>query len=509
MEKYVLTPVCVWPFPSGKVQFSLPSTSYPYPCTTTPFSSLPPAVLSKYYGMIRRMLTPRPWIQAKHLPGLISYLKIGILHCPSIHLHSSFLGYCLRCYGEHIAAWLCALVPDLPSLPAQLASGLKSLQAELVAANPYNPETFSESFQRFIYSGHSGSALSHKLTSLLKRHLTRRLYFQTRTFLLQSIAQVPWSFHSSPTLIDTLHLTATKVIPAFSRLAIIRWHLDTEPYVHFRLRPHPRRTLCRCGCGIYSSFYPEGFRAGAVAPSHLESLYCWRILAFPDSSSAFDRFSASPPHPPLPPPDHPTWSPRGQAPSPTLDFLPHALRRLIDCPCVLCNQGDDSVQHWLLVCPVTALAGSLLLNRPWTTASWFFSRTSSLSHRAIIAGLWVASRQLCHERSGLPPPSLEPPPSYSGSPLHLCRLLVGRALALIPPPFRLAHVHQSVPLAIQPGCFRDPYPHHRVRGLPAILRIGSHRRYLGSRGSYHLYPSASLRPPQTFVYISILCSFPA
>ena len=253
--------------------------------------------------------------------------------------------------------------------------------------------------------------------------------------MLHRITQVPWLTHSSPTLIDTLHLTAAKVVPSFSRLAILRWHLDTEPDVHFRLRPYlTRRTLCRCGCGIYTSFYPEGLLAGAVAPSHLSPLHSWRVLAPPTSSSPFERFLNSPPHPLLPDALHPTWTPRGKAPTATLDFLSPTLQRLLQCPCVLCNQGDNSVQHWILFCPVTALAGSLLLNRPWTTASWFFSRTSSLSQRSVIAGLWVASRQLCHERSALPPPSLDPPPAYSSNPLALARLLVDRALALIPPP---------------------------------------------------------------------------
>ena len=137
-------------------------------------------VLTKYYGMIRSMLSPRPWLQAKHLPGLVSYLKLGILHCPSVHLYSSFLGYCLRCYGEPIAAWLCALTPDLPPLPIQLVSGLQSVQAALTASNPFNPEPFSESFQRIIFAGLTRSNLSHKLTSLFKRHMTRKLHHQTR-----------------------------------------------------------------------------------------------------------------------------------------------------------------------------------------------------------------------------------------------------------------------------------------------------------------------------------------
>ncbi len=450
-------------------------------------------VLAKYYGMIRSMLSPRPWLQAKHLPGIVSYLKLGILHCPLIHLYSSFPGYCLRCYGEPIAAWLCALTPALPPLPLQLVSGLHSVQAALIASNPFNPEPFSESFQRFIFAGLTHSTLSHKLTSLFKRHLTRRLYHQTRTFLLQRIAQVPWAWHSTPALLDTLHLTTTKVIPSFARLAILRWYLDTEPDGHFRLRPHlTRHTPCRCGCGVLTSFYPEGLRAGAVAPSHLSPLYGWRIPSLPDTPTAFDRFFSSPPHPPPPPSLCPTWTPRGQAPSLNLDFLPPPLRRLLDCPCILCNQGDNSVQHWLLFCPVTALAGSLLLNRPWTTRLWSFSKSSPLPQRAILAGLWVASRQLCHERSGLPPPSLEPPPAYSSSPFHLASLLVDRALALIPAPFRPTHIQQSVPLHITPGCFRDNIIFRNL-----TIELEGHPQYYGS------VPTISTAIPADYV-ISIL-----
>ena len=39
-------------------------------------------LLAKYYGMIRSMLAPRPWVQAKHLPGLfpISGLASSTAH---------------------------------------------------------------------------------------------------------------------------------------------------------------------------------------------------------------------------------------------------------------------------------------------------------------------------------------------------------------------------------------------------------------------------------------------
>ena len=154
--------------------------------------------------------------------------------------------------------------------------------------------------------------------------------------------------------------------------------------------------------------------------------------------------------------------------------------------------GDNSVQHWLLFCPVNALAGSLLLNRPWTTKSWFFSKSSPLSQRAVLAGLWVASRQLCHERSGLPPPSLDPPPAYSSSPFQLVSLLVDRALALIPAPFRPVYIQQSVPLSITPGCLRDNIIFHTL-----TIELEGHPQYYGS------VPTISTAIPADYV-ISIL-----
>ena len=67
-----------------------------------------------YYQLIRWLICPRLWIQAVYLPGIVSFLKLGILHCPKIHLTHPLLGYCLRCYGELISAWLSFVSPSLP-----------------------------------------------------------------------------------------------------------------------------------------------------------------------------------------------------------------------------------------------------------------------------------------------------------------------------------------------------------------------------------------------------------
>lgn len=256
---------------------------------------------------------------------------------------------------------------------------------------------------------------------------------------------IGWGDSSSSTL-DTLHTTPVKVIPSFSRLAILRWSIDSEPDLHFRLHPHfTRQTACRCGCGILSSVYPEGFRAGAVAPDHLLNSNLWTIISQTFLPSKFDRFSDRYPHPPLPGAFSPSWTLRTGTSVQNLDHLAPTLRSWVEAPCVLCGHGDNSVQHWLRFCPVPALVGSVLLNRPWRTADWSLRPTSSKSNMAMIGALWVGTRQFVHERSGLPPPSLSPPLLNVDDPIRTTQLLLDRVYSLIPWAFRPSRVSPSTP----------------------------------------------------------------
>ena len=213
-----------------------------------------------YYTLIRRLLAPRHWIQASQLPGIVTYLRLGILHCPHIHLTCSLLGYCLRCYGEPIALWLCYVTPALPPMPAQLREGLHTVRRLLLSANPYNPEPFIYPLQRYLHNDHSPYKLSRLVLSQVKIHLRHQLLHGARTFLRERLSQVGWAFSSSSFTLEALHVTPLKAIPPFSRLAILRWIIDSEPDVHFRLRPHfTRSSPCRCGCGQFSSLFPFGF----------------------------------------------------------------------------------------------------------------------------------------------------------------------------------------------------------------------------------------------------------
>ena len=96
--------------------------------------------IENYYRLIRQHLCKRAWIQAKHLPGVVTFLKLGILHCPKIFLLSSMLGLCIRLYGSDIVLWLCGLTSSLPFLPKRILEGLDAIRSETIKADSFNKE---------------------------------------------------------------------------------------------------------------------------------------------------------------------------------------------------------------------------------------------------------------------------------------------------------------------------------------------------------------------------------
>ena len=108
------------PSPFGNAPCLSHSMSSLFDFIFIPFSFLPPSFSP---STPTSSAVSYAWIQADHLPGTVSFLKLGILHCPKIYLRASLLGYCLRCKGENVATWLCFISSSLPPLPTPLSSG--------------------------------------------------------------------------------------------------------------------------------------------------------------------------------------------------------------------------------------------------------------------------------------------------------------------------------------------------------------------------------------------------
>ena len=125
-----------------------------------------PTIISSYYQLVRRTLCKRPWIQSQYLPGIVSYLRLGILHCPKIFLSSSLLGFCIRAYGDVIVSWLCG-ISNMPPLPHQLRQGLLQLRSHLADADSSNPVPYTEQCQATLLSTTPPPILSRKVITII------------------------------------------------------------------------------------------------------------------------------------------------------------------------------------------------------------------------------------------------------------------------------------------------------------------------------------------------------
>ena len=160
-----------------------------------------------------------------------------------------------------LALWHFSLAP----LASQFCSGLRKLRLHLAEADSSNPVPYNELCYSVLLSHSSPSVFSRKVITLVKNYLTHRYQLNAREFLRGRLSKVSWLGHSSSSAFDTLHVTPVKVIPSFARLAILGWLIDSEADMRFRLRPHVARSApCRCGCGVHSSIYPDGFSAALL-----------------------------------------------------------------------------------------------------------------------------------------------------------------------------------------------------------------------------------------------------
>ena len=115
------------------------------------------SLISTYYLLVRRTLCKRPWMQARFLPGVNFLSPSGYIALPA---NLPVLLPPRLCYsslwGDHCLLGFVRL--PLPSLPTQIASGLRKLRQLLTDAEPYNPlhynRTLSPILSHTLFSIH-------------------------------------------------------------------------------------------------------------------------------------------------------------------------------------------------------------------------------------------------------------------------------------------------------------------------------------------------------------------
>ena len=161
---------------------------------------------------------------------------------------------------------------------------------------------------------------------------------------------------------ELLQSVSTKLIPPVPRQALLRWWIRGEADQQFHNHTNDIHTAngpCFCGCGA-GQYRPHGMNGHLVAACHL------------------DRTDGA---------NTPLWV--HTAPKEVLQFVgqrlqleeqdPRATRACKEsriqpetCPaCWFCQQGDNSVEHWVSFCPVANTALSVTLGRITTPSDWF------------------------------------------------------------------------------------------------------------------------------------------
>ena len=178
-----------------------------------------------------------------------------------------------------------------------------------------------------------------QIATAMKAHLVKYLDTLEKVtavgFLTRRMATAARKDRSDISFLTFLHDLPHKVVLPNVRQAVLKWALDDESDTWFLLRRHwTRASLCACGCGLSSKFFPNGFFAGVIALCHIDIEIKWMRHA-PHAAISL----GIQPLPPLSPPEL-----RHERHLESATALLNTSAPWLKRPCVLCGQGENSVQ---------------------------------------------------------------------------------------------------------------------------------------------------------------------
>ena len=161
---------------------------------------------------------------------------------------------------------------------------------------------------------------------------------------------------------ELLQTVSTKLIPPVPRQALIRWWLRGEADLHFWNHSadiHTSTAACFCGCGT-GQYRPHGMNGHCVAACHMDRpdglpTALWLHAATVPVVQLLLQNILLPAH-----------NAGGQQAYTLSEAMPDTCGK-----CWLCQQGDNTVEHWITFCPVANAVLSIILKRMTTPADWF------------------------------------------------------------------------------------------------------------------------------------------
>ena len=329
------------------IYFNTFSLSLFYYSQTQRFFS--PKLLKPLYHAMAEFLLQRHWFPQHLLVGLCRWLRIGPLLDPTIMQAVSLFGCYLRQGHRSLAE------DQEGSYAKQIQQCWKYWQQQLPA----------EDIQRLLAllkQNNTPAQRASGFKQLFKQLAIGRLLADSHRHLAARICKNGWAMGPSILFLDWLADLPTTQVGAVPRYAVLRWALGEDADFWLPLRGKLSRSQLCVWCHNHTRCFPCGPGYGALCPTCLLPATPMDITltTLPEESKSFLHFH--------------------QILVPEPKQLPPAFSRLLSSvgcrannsyvPCVLCQGGYNSVDHWLSFCPVVHLTWLALWAAPAPEINW-------------------------------------------------------------------------------------------------------------------------------------------
>ena len=360
------------------IYFNTFSLSLFYYSQTQRFFS--PKLLKLLYHAMADFLLQRHWFPQHLLVGLCRWLRIGPLLDPTIMQAVSLFGCYLRQGHRSLAEG------QEGSYAIQIQQCWKYWQQQLPA----------EDIQRLLAllkQNNTPAQRASGFKQLFKQRAIGRLLAASHRHLAARICKNGWAMGPSILFLDWLADLPTTQVGAVPRYAVLRWALGEDADFWLPLRGKLSRSQLCVWCHNHTRCFPCGPGYGALCPTCLLPATPMDITltTLPEESKSFLHFH--------------------QILLPEPKQLPPAFSRLLSSvgcrennsyvPCVLCQGGYNSVDHWLSFCPVVHLTWLALWAAPAPEINWRIVPSRSMG--VALCYMLFHLRRLVTEYGGLRP----------------------------------------------------------------------------------------------------------
>ena len=329
------------------IYFNTFSLSLFYYSQTQRFFS--PKLLKPLYHAMAGFLLQRHWFPQHLLVGLCRWLRIGPLLDPTIMQAVSLFGCYLRQGHRSLAE------DQEGSYAIQIQRCWKYWQQQLPA----------EDIQRLLAllkQNNTPAQRASGFKQLFKQLAIGRLLAASHRHLAARISKNGWAMGPSILFLGWLADLPTTQVGAVPRYAVLRWALGEDADFWLPLRGKLSRSQPCVWCHNHTRCFPRGPGYGALCPTCLlpATPVDITLTTLPEESKSFLHFH--------------------QILVPEPKQLPPAFSRLLSSvgcrannsyvPCVLCQGGYNSIDHWLSFCPVVHLTWIALWAAPAPEINW-------------------------------------------------------------------------------------------------------------------------------------------